>query len=239
MTCSLPPELDEIELMAYLEDAASDETRMHLAQCPHCRSRMKELNGLQTHLKRGLYRATCPTPVELGEYHLERLPAAAQQLIAGHLSDCPHCVRELDQLREYLQSLSADLQPSLLAEAQFVVGKLLGRDAWDDALVGAAPALAGVRGEGEPPRVYQAGELQVAIQSDDEPENPGRKSLLGVINSDALAGSRAYLWDAEELIAESTVSEANHFTFSDLAPGEYTLILSGPAEEIHLVVTVT
>jgi hypothetical protein len=97
-----------------------------------------------------------------------------------------------------------------------------------------APAYAGVRGEGEGPTVYQADDIQVAIEVQEDAERPGRKVILGLIIGTQAGGVKVHLWQADERVAEVPADELGNFIIPDLAPGSYELILSGPEVEIHI-----
>ena len=48
------------------------------------------------------------------------------------------------------------------------------------------------------------------------------------------AGLEAHLWQSEQRVAVIPVDELSNFVISDVAPGNYELILSGPEVEIHI-----
>ncbi|MEJ2266384.1 MAG: DUF4173 domain-containing protein, partial [Anaerolineales bacterium] len=50
-----------------------------------------------------LYRRACPDGIALGEYETGLLPEAQVRQIRQHVSECPRCQRELEQLRDFLQ----------------------------------------------------------------------------------------------------------------------------------------
>src|SRR5690606_12728269 len=114
MSCVLPPELEDRDLLAYLDGQTTRRVLAHLEQCAHCRERANRLAQLQTQLTAHLYRADCPQPAELGEYHLNLLPAGRAAEVAAHLAGCPRCRQEVAQLQAYLGSLAPDLEPGLL-----------------------------------------------------------------------------------------------------------------------------
>ena len=99
---------------------------------------------------------------------------------------------------------------------------------------GATPALAGLRGQEAGPYLYQAEEIQVALEVQDDARQPGRKSLLGLAMGPEPTGGLALLWRAEQRVAVVPVDDLGNFTIPDLGPGSYDLILSGPQTEIHI-----
>ena len=97
-----------------------------------------------------------------------------------------------------------------------------------------APAFAGLRGEQAGPRLYQAGETQVAIEIMDDPMRGDRKMILGLVTGMATSELVAYFWLDDRRVGEVPVDELGNLTMPDLAPGSYELILSGPEVEVHI-----
>ena len=114
MVCVSPPEPEDTLILAYLDGEADLDVQAHLERCPHCRQRAAQLAALHGRLAAGLYRAVCPTPHELGEYHLGLLPPGQAAAIAQHLADCPHCTQEMAHLRVFMASRAPAREPSPL-----------------------------------------------------------------------------------------------------------------------------
>jgi hypothetical protein len=240
MACVSPPELNDRELLTYIDGEADQQVVAHLERCPHCREKAHRLTRLQDRLTTRLYRFTCPSPVELGEYHVGLLPRDQAAAVAQHLAECPHCTREVAQLKDYLAELAPALEPSPLERikerARVLVARLV-NGGLEAGLLGQpalAPAYAGVRGEEREPTLYQADEVQVAIEIQEDAEQPDRKILLGLVIGTEPSGVKAHLWQAEQHVAVVSVDELGNFVIPDLAPGSYELILSGPEIEIHI-----
>jgi hypothetical protein len=178
--------------------------------------------------------------VELGEYHVGVLPRAQAAAVARHLAECPHCTREVAQLKDYLAELATAMEPSPLERikerARVLVAHLV-NGGLEAGLLGQpalAPAYAGVRGEEKEPTLYQADDIQVAIEIQEDAEQPDRKVLLGLVIGTEPSGVEAYLWQADQRVAVVSVDELGNFVIPNLAPGSYELILSGPEIEIHI-----
>jgi hypothetical protein len=98
-----------------------------------------------------------------------------------------------------------------------------------------APAYAGIRGEGEAPLIYQADDIQVVVQAQEDAERPDRRAILGlVIGLTEGHELKAHLWRSGQRIVTVPVDELGNFVIPDLTPGGYELILSGPELEIHI-----
>ena len=241
MTCLPLPELDDDILLAYVDGEADPEIRRHVAQCPHCQEKARRLASLQDRLTAHLYRIACPTPHELGEYHLSVLSPSQAQAVGEHLSLCPHCAHEVTQLEEYLGKLAPSLEPGLLQQAKErarvwvarlvsggVGGGSLGQPAF-------APLLAGVRGAEAGPLIYQAEDVQLIIEIQQDVEQPDRAGILGLATGlGTIQRVEAELWQAEELVASASVDDLGNFSLSGVTPGSYELILRGADFEIRI-----
>ena len=233
MTCMSPPPIADRDLLAYLDGETWEEVASHLAQCPHCRKRARELARWQQALTMRLYRHECPSALALGEYHLGLLPAHEAAALKAHLAECPHCRREVSELDTFLD----DLQPSraghlldgTVERVRLVVARLLGPPG--PAL---APAYAGVRGEEQAPVLYEAEEIQIAIETEDDVEVPGRKVILGLVMGEGAPGGEAHLWQAGQQIAAVPVDELGNFVIPDVPAGSYDLIVTGLQVEAHI-----
>lgn len=238
MACISSPELDEQSLLAYIDGEAELDVQRHLKQCPHCQQRAQELAALQDRLTDRLYRALCPTPHELGEYHLGMLSPPQTKAIARHLANCPLCAREVNQLAEYLESLSPATEASLLRRVQegvrVLVAKLVSGEQGVAGQPTLVPVYAGVRGEQAESSLYQADGIQVVIGIQTDGEHPGNKVILGLVIGLEIREVKAHLWQAHRLITTVPVDELGNFVISGLAPGSYELLLSGPEIEVHI-----
>ena len=237
-TSSLKP--NDRELLAYLDDEADIRVVEHIEQCPHCRDKVRRLSRFQDRLTAQLYRLTCPSPDELGDYHLNVLPPDRASAVTMHLATCPHCTREIVQLKDYLSKLAPTLESGPLKRVKkrvkVLVARLInngpvGGSMWQPTLgtVGMA-----VRGADDGPDIYTADDVQVAVEVQDDAERPGRKAILGLVIGAKPDGLKAHLWRVEQPIAIVSVDELGNFVFPNLNRGSYELILSGPEVEIHI-----
>ncbi len=236
MTCISPPELEDAQLLRFIDGQAGAAVKSHLDRCAACRRRAEELATLQKHLGARLDRLTCPSSVELGEYHLGLLPADGAEAVRRHLAECVRCSGELAQLGDYLKQVGPDLDVSFGEQVKVLVARLAdslgglglsGAPAWQ-------PALAGVRGDVSGPRLYQAEDLQVSVEAQADPQVAGRRQLLGL-----LLGAEGGPWQAQLQhdagpAATQPIDELGNFIFSDLVPGNYELVLTGPGVELHV-----
>ena len=97
-TCVNPAEIQDDDLMAYVDGVADEATARHIRRCPACARRAEELATLQAALTAKLYRFSCPTPDQLIAYQRGELRGSERLAVAQHLRQCPHCARELAAL---------------------------------------------------------------------------------------------------------------------------------------------
>lgn len=240
MPCMQPPEPDDADLLAFLDGEDRPEVEAHLRVCPHCRDRSRELAALDGRLAQHLFRAVCPTSLQLGEYVLETADREVARSIRQHLKACPHCQAEVAQLRAYLLDLEPEIE-GMAAEgvvgrvrrlvAQWVSGP---RDPLGSGLPSLTPAMAGVRGEGSPPLVFRAAEFQIALESHQERERQDLRCLYGLLTGADTAGLAVSLWQNEQRVVRDEIDDLGGFALSGLLSGAYRLVIDGPDIEIEV-----
>jgi hypothetical protein len=189
------------------------------------------MDQLDKQLAAHLYRLTCPASEELGEYHLQMLPAAQAEAIGNHLPTCPHCRQELVQLQSFLADLAPEISYTWRERAQIWIARQIPRVS--AAQPQSAPALA-LRGDSDEPLMYEAGDYQLVVEIQDDPARSGRKSILGLVIGPEDVAFHAQLWQDGVRIQETTLDELGNFVFAEVPPGAYDLILSRLTAEIHL-----
>lgn len=236
MTCIAPPQLDDRELLAYLDGEASRQVQTHLASCPHCRGRAQQLARVHDRLAALLYRAVCPSPLEVGEYHLGLLAADQALALDQHLAECPHCRRELQQLEGYVAALAPDVELSPLERIKVLVARLVSAPEGQPRPGVPAPALAaaGLRGETESLLLYQTDGIHISLGFQDDARGQGRLVLLGLVTGADTTGMEAHLWQSEQLVATVPVDQLGNLSVSNLIPGSYRLVLRGPEIEVQI-----
>jgi hypothetical protein len=236
------PHLDDAQLLAYLDGEAGGDAAGHLEACARCRARAARLHRMEGRLAAAAYRRSCPTPQELGEYQLGLVERRLAAGITHHLEEdrCPHCAREIALLQSFLGDLAPEAGPGPVEAAvervHVAIGRLVSgaRNLFRPAQPGFEPAYAGVRGGGGEPAVFEAEGVRVVVDAQQDAGATDRFILLGLITGVDPAGWTAHLWQGGRLIAAVPVDEGGNLTVSDLAPGGYELVLSGPGQEIYI-----
>ncbi len=186
------------------------------------------MDHLEEKITAQLYRLDCPSPDELGEYHLHLLSREQTATVRNHLRLCPHCTQELAQLQHFLADLAPDLQFTFRERLQVWLARLLPSES--GAL---APALA-LRGHADRSLMYEANDVQINLEIQDDPAHGGHKTLLGLVMGGADAAFEAHLWQAGELMQISRVDELGNFVFAGVSSGIYDLMLNRVTAVIHL-----
>ena len=221
MNCISPPELSDRQLLEFLDGEAEPETTHHLGICQYCRNKADALARLQSGLTARLYRITCPSPSELGEYHLRILPSPRMLVIAQHVRECPHCESEVAQLENFLKDLTPDVKPGLPTIIRVLVARLISGNGEGAALT---PAL---RGERKGPIILEAD--GVVITLDLESGSDKQVSILGQVaadEQDQWTNASVELQQADMPILATSLDDLGAFRFEAVHLGVTQIIIT-------------
>src|SRR5215216_3170398 len=166
MKCISSPALDDTQILRFVDGEADDKVIAHIKQCPYCSERARQWTRLQNSFRKQSYRVTCPSPLELGDYHLGYLPAPQVLVVSQHLRECPLCRQEMAILENFLATLAPE--NSLLGAAQVFIARLMGAGTENSP----APAL---RGEAKGPLTFEANGIVILL--DIQPTNEGKATI--------------------------------------------------------------
>ncbi len=218
--CISPPELSDKQLWAYLDHPESNqEIALHLTSCPYCRQKAETLERFQKTLTSQLYRIDCPSPLELGEYHLRMVPASQMLIIRQHLQECPHCAREVAQLEEFFLGDLVPMGNSLLGQARVLIAKFVNGKPGES-----TPTFAALRGEVKGPITLEAEGLIIVL--DIENTNEGKVNILGQVaadDQDQWTGALVKVHQDGELEFSTTVDDLGAFRSEGIMPGSKEL----------------
>jgi hypothetical protein len=178
MNCIFPPELEDKKLLVYLDGEVDQGTKIHLEQCQYCFEKAKDLARVHNLLTAHLYRITCPTSLELGEYYLRMLSAPQMLVVAQHLHECPHCTHEVNALENYLNDLTPVGESGVLEGIKTLVARWVGGNP-ESSL---SPEPSALRGEAKGPLTFEADGIVIIL--DIQPASEGRVSVLGQVAAD-------------------------------------------------------
>ena len=213
MKCITSPALDDAQIVAYVDGEADDSVVTHIKACPFCSEKARQWTLLQNRLQKQLYRATCPTPIELGDYELGLLAAPQALVVASHLRGCPHCRREVSELQEFLTK--PDARPNIFHAANVLFAQLIGG--------AAAPGLGALRGDDKGPLIFEAD--GVVITLDVQPGLSGQISILG-----QLAANDQEQWTGAEVALQQRDSSQLTTSLDDLGAFRLDPVLPGASQ---------
>jgi hypothetical protein len=222
MKCITSPALEDIEIAKYVDGEADEAVIAHIKECPFCRERASRWTLLQNRLKKQLYRVDCPSPMELGDYHLRLLAAPQMLLVAQHVQGCPLCRREVADLDEFLKDPLPEI--GLLRRAKVLFARLTGGPAAAGEQASAGSALPELRGSAKGPLTFGADGILIILQV--EPGNEGKAKILGQVaaeDQDQWTGALVELRQGHRLLFSSTVDDLGAFRFEGVIPGTQRL----------------
>ena len=228
MKCISSPALDDTQIVRFIEGEADDAVAAHIKECPYCSEKARQWTRLQNGLKKQLYRVTCPTPMELGDYHLDFLPDAQKLAVAQHVRECLLCRQDVAILEGFLSSLTPE--SDLLGAAKVLIARLMGAQGES----GLAPAL---RGEAKGPLTYEADGIVIVL--DIQSANDGKVELLGQVaadDQDSWTGALVKLWQGDQLECSTTIDDLGAFRCEGIISGKQELRLV-PTSGSPVVVT--
>ena len=227
--CVFPPELEDNQLLAYLDDPeANQEIVRHLEKCSYCRERAEALDRLQKRLTTRLYRITCPSPLELGEYHLRLLPASQMLVVAQHVRECPYCTREMAELEGFLGDLVTE--DSFAGTAKVLIARLIGGQA------GAGKPAVAVRGEAKGPIVFEADGIVVTLDIQSSPN--GQLSIQGQVAADDLerwTGALAELRQGDQLEFSTRIDDLGAFQYEGAVHGRKEIRITPQGSDVTIL----
>jgi hypothetical protein len=226
MTCISPPEPEDWLLTAFLDDEADQDLTLHLQECSHCRERVEALAREQNLLTSRLFRISCPSATELGEYHLRMLTAPQMLMVSQHLRECPHCTLEIDQLKEFLSDLAPGTAGNPLQQAKVLVARLLGGGDQSSAM--GEPSFA-LRGESKGPMTFKADDIVIVL--DIQPTIEGKVNILGQVAADdqeQWTGSTVKLQQTNGLQTTVFLDDLGAFRFEKALSDSVKITITSP-----------
>jgi hypothetical protein len=212
MKCISSPALENIEIARYVDGEAEDAVVAHIKECPFCSDRARQWTLLQKSLRKQFYRKTCPTPAELGDYHLGLLPARQVLAVAQHIRECALCRQEVLQLEEYLAELAPER--GLLEPVKILIGRIISGQPGE---LSSSPAL---RGETKGPLIFAADGIVVTL--DVQPGSDGGASLQGQVaadDQDQWTGAVVKMSQADMPDLTASLDDLGSFGFEGVHPG--------------------
>ncbi len=240
MSCSNPPPVSDEDINLALDGVASEEVMAHLAMCDGCMARLTEAQRFEQGVRAPLYRWDCPTPEELGVYHLGFLSGSQERAVTKHLTVCVRCADEVEVLRTFLVGDTApqpQTESATIAERGWQprtqLATLVAR------IMPSRPGFGAVRGGGHAPLVAHSPVATIVL--DPVEQGPTETMLVGQIADDEDDQDRwtgalvaAYLKGA--FVGAAVVDDLGSFTCGPLPSGNLQIHITsetGPAIQIE------
>lgn len=224
MKCITSPELDDTKILSYVEGEADESVVAHMMECPYCHERAQQWSLLQNDLRKRLYRVDCPTPMELGDYHLGLLPAPQTLIVAQHVRGCPLCRHEVAELEDFLSDLAPEV--SLLGAAKVLIARLVNSPSasGEQGENNFIPSNVALRGEAKGPMTLEADGIVIIL---DLQQVEGRMvTILGQLaadDQDRWTGARVEFYQGGILKFSTTIDDLGAFQAEGLMAGSQEL----------------
>jgi len=235
MECIAPHNITEEQLLAYSDGEADETTLEHIGRCPYCAEQARAITATQSILRVLFQRIECPEAHTLGEFHMGLLSADERPVIKDHLNSCPDCAKEVSDLEHFLQDVRTEfMAPPLQTQLKRLVARLAPSPPGP---ADQQPAFAFRGAATAPLDIYQAEDIKMVVGLEADGLRAGRKMLLGFTTRkgkpiESLAGAHVQLSRGGQAVALEQVDTLGNFIFSDLASGEYELMLFTDQEQV-------
>lgn len=224
-------EINDSDLLMYLDGIASPDIQAQIESEEKYRQRAHVLRLQQEIWSSRWFRADCPESLKLGEFYLDRLQTQEKKNLEKHVALCPHCTRELAEIKAFVRYDEEKGVVEVLRDVQIIIAEWVsGKGAYRNMLT---PGYR-LRGDEKESYQYQAGSAKIALEVKEDEENPGYQALIGIIAGLDAANYGVSLWQAGDKVGSAEIDEFGGFTIGSLQPGEYQLVIHGPKVEIHV-----
>ena len=232
--CIAPHEIQEGDLLAYLEGAATPGVAAHMARCAFCMAEAAGLAGMDAILLAAHVRVACPAPDDLLMYQAGLLSRPAKRRVKQHLATCAACQADLARLA---LPVTASVQTPLverLRQARAVIMATLQPPLFQ-------PALA-LRGQEKRLRLFSAPPYQVLLNvippaySGESWRVEGQLTLAsgGLLEP---AARQADLLQADVVSSRDRLDAFGFFAFDNLLPHTDDLHLTLPHADLLIETT--
>lgn len=223
--CIDPAALSEEDIDRFAHGEADEQVAEHIRRCPACGEEAHEYGRLSRLLHAGLFRATCPESLELGEYALGIQTPEQRQATAAHLVECRHCLGEMRTLAALLGE-DDDAMPGAARGVRRFVAALLPRTS------GLALGLRG--GESEALTYSVQGIVQLTVSVQRTAPGAAHSVVTGLVQPGMLGceGVPVALFLGEELLRTEAVDDLGNFVFDDIPSGLYRIEINVPATTV-------
>ena len=226
-----PTKISDETLLAYLDGQVDSHIVAKIEGSTEYQKRAKELAQRQGQLLAKFYRQMCPDSIELGEFHLGMLSKKKSQAVIQHLEECPHCRQELAGMQAFMGEDVPTTEAGIAEKIKVFVAQLV----YDvqRGMTSRPPAYA-LRGEEQDFLEYEADQVRVTLDFQEDPEHKSYKRIFGLVTGLQSQGCLVNLIQDGNIIKHTQVDEIGNFIISRASPGEYQLVIRGTEFEIQI-----
>jgi anti-sigma factor RsiW len=221
--CVAPDEVQDGDLLAFVEGEASPAVRAHVARCLFCAQEVAALQQVDSLFAAAFHRAECPESEWLLRYQTGLLSPAEKRRVKQHIKDCHDCQADLAEL-------AGEPAPSMLNRVVTAVSQSLqeaGKQVIEAILLPSQPQpVLALRGGSQQHAVYQAGSYQLTLAKTPPIAAENLWQLEGQIvagSSEANLAGQVFLLREDQSIASDVIDEFGYFALSNIRPGAYDL----------------
>jgi hypothetical protein len=227
--CIAPNEIEDIDLLAYMDGEATPAVAAHIAACRFCQHEVEGFLQTDFLLRQAAHRSACPESDVLWQYANHELEQAQMRSLNPHIEGCAYCQQDLRQLATAIfvspgpvpQPKSSSV--SYLSRIQ-ATGKQILR-----AIIQPPLQPAALRGETEEQTIYRVGAYQIILSKEATITTANIWQIEGQIINEAeshaaLRGTAVLLHD-DAIVARTEVDEVGYFQFAHVNSGQYNIYI--------------
>jgi hypothetical protein len=228
--CIAPNEIEDIDLLAYMDGEATPAVAAHIAACRFCQQELEAFLQVDFLLRQAAYRRACPESDVLWQYANHQLEQAQMQSLSPHVARCAYCQQDLRQL-----AAAVFVSPGPMPQAKSSAAPYLGRIQGAGKQILRAiiqPPLqpaAALRGQTEDQNIYRVGAYQIILSKETAITTANVWQIEGqIINEQAphtpMSGNIVLLRD-DDIVARTEVDEVGYFELINVTSGQYNMYI--------------
>lgn len=225
--CINPAEIEDNDLLAYLEGDASATISNHVANCRYCQREATALQEMDILLATAVANHACPDSDLLWQFATESLTETSSE--HSHIASCPHCQQEVVAIKNalYTPTLATNASTNLNLLEQI---QQTGRRVLEAVLLPESPSLApAFRGQAGTEQIYQVAEYRFILVKTPPLVEGGAWRVEGQIisteNPTLTVAGQIHFYQEETLIYQEAIDELGYFEGHHLPAGIYRLNL--------------
>lgn len=229
--CVEPATVTKDDLVAFARGDAGPIATAHIERCPSCMSHARFYRHADQVLLTALFRRGCPPALTLGEYAIDLLPAEQRRTVAEHLVDCPHCLAESREVRNFMK------QPDVVDQRVGPFERLRRVLATPLMLPTGAPIR--LRGDQDGKNLtYIADGVRLTVSIQEGGRGAVGHVLVGLVEHDSNQATplemRAALYRDDILVQTENVDDLGNFIFAHVPAGPYRIEVTVPSATVYI-----